>query len=81
MRAKDIKIGEFYRLKSSPNYGYIKALVVIPPKSKIVGFYRIPEQISKLPFITVKCEHVINKKDDIGYIRYFRPIDMIKDGE
>ena len=81
MRAKDIKVGEFYRLKSAPEYGYIRPILIIPKKSKTVGFESIPEEISKLPYITVKCEHTLRKSDMFGLIRYFKPVDIIKDGE
>jgi hypothetical protein len=32
MRTQDIKIGEYYRLINSPNYGYAKAIRVLKPK-------------------------------------------------
>jgi hypothetical protein len=68
MRPQDIIIGTFYRLRSSPNYGYVKALEVIPPKTGVnTHGYKI-----------VKCEHSVCKGNSI-FIRYFRPVDMIKD--
>lgn len=69
MRPQDITIGTFYRLRSSPYYGYVKALEVIPPKTGVnTHGYKI-----------VKCEHSVGKVDTFGFIRYFRPVDMIKD--
>jgi len=80
MRAQDIKIGEWYRLKSSPTYGYIKALIVIPSKSTVIGCERIHPEISKLSYITVKCLHSINMDDRFCLIKYFRPRDILQKG-
>jgi hypothetical protein len=66
MRIKDIVIGKTYRLKSSPSYGYLKALEIIPPR----------QHIKHNNFVVIKCEHTVNKNDTIGFIRYFRPINI-----
>lgn len=69
MRPQDIIIGETYRLRSNPNYSYVKALEVIAGRTGVnIHGYKI-----------VKCEHTISKDDSFGLIRYFRPIDMVKD--
>lgn len=66
MRPQDIKIGEYYRLKTSPNFGYVKALEILRPKAgKNVKSY-----------IIVECEHVSRKDDMYGFIRCFRPRDL-----
>jgi len=68
MNSKDIKIGESYRLKSTPNYGWVKILEVIPPnKGK-----------DRISFYTVKCEHTVNKNDTVGFIRLFRLSEILK---
>lgn len=69
MRVKDIEIGEYYRLKTSPTYGYVKALEVIQPKSGI----------NTTRNILVKCEHVVYKSDKVGFIRYFKVSEIIKE--
>ncbi len=69
MRPQDIKIGEYYRFREHPHYSYAKAIEVIPSKTGInTKTYKI-----------VKCEHVVNKNDNMGFVRYFRPIDLIKE--
>lgn len=68
MRARDIVLGESYRLKKSPDYGYIKALEIIPAK----------QGINSTNYIAVKCEHTVNKNDTLGFIRYFKPSSIIK---
>lgn len=68
MRAKDIKIGKTYRLKSSPSYGYIKAVEVLPPKTR--------ENIKNC--ILVKFIHSCNDDFRFGAMRYFKPVDVIE---
>lgn len=68
MRPQDIKIGETYRLRSSPRYGFVKALQVLKAK----------EHPNTHSYAVVKCEHTVNRSEEFGYTRYFRPVDMIK---
>ena len=68
MRPQDIVIGEDYRLKSTPNYSYAKALKLLRP-----GEVGNPKK-----YIIVKCEHTIDKDGKFGFIRHFRPCDLIK---
>lgn len=68
MRPQDIKIGEYYRLKSSPDYGFVKAIEIISAKDK-----RNPTTRK-----IVKCEHTVHKNDNYGFMRYFEPSDLIK---
>jgi hypothetical protein len=80
MRAKDIKQNEVYRLKSSPNYGYVKVLCVLNPKQCLVykdfrGFYQ--NDTNPQNYILVKCIHSCNKDFSFGLIKWFRPIDII----
>jgi hypothetical protein len=70
MRPQDIEIGVFYRFKAHPGYSYAKAIEVLRPKQGVnTNRYKV-----------VKCEHVISKKDTMGFIRYFRPSDLVKEG-
>jgi len=69
MRPREILIGNFYRLKSSSNYGYLKAILVLNPKIRK----------NTNTFKVVECEHTVNKSDKFGFIRLFRLCDMIKD--
>ncbi|MFA6066920.1 MAG: hypothetical protein WC707_07090 [Candidatus Babeliaceae bacterium] len=68
MIAKDIVIGEFYRFKDHPNYSYAKAIKVLPPKKG--------ENTNN--YIVVKCEHVVNKDDYFGFVRHFKPVDLVR---
>jgi len=69
MRPQDIVIGVQYRLRSNPSYSYLKALEVIPPRTGV----------NKHGYKIVKCEHTVDRNDTVGFIRYFRPVDMVKD--
>ena len=68
MRACDIQIGEYYRLKDSPDYGYIKPLRVLAKD----------DDENPKDYIIVRCEHTVSKNDSFGFNRYFRPRDIIK---
>ena len=69
IRSKDIIIGNFYRLKKSPDYGYIKAIQLFKPRE-------YEDDINK--FI-VKGEHTVNKNDLFGFIRYFTLSELMED--
>jgi len=71
MRSKDIKIGEWYRLKSSPDYGYVKVDKIYPKNTLVKG--------RRFPFITIEVHHVVRKSDNVGFIRIFRLDAIIKD--
>jgi hypothetical protein len=69
MRPQDIVIGTLYRFRTHPNYSYAKALEVIPAKTGVnTNSYKV-----------VKCEHTVSRNDTFGFIRYFRPCDLVKD--
>jgi hypothetical protein len=71
MKNKGFKIGDICRLYSTPNYGYVKIINFIPPKTGI----------NKKTYTIVKCEHTIYKNDNFGFIRYFRLCDLLKDNK
>jgi hypothetical protein len=68
MRPQDIKIGEYYRHKSTPNYGWAKTIKVLKPH----------EGKNILNHIIVECEWTVSKGDLFGLIKYFKPSDLIK---
>jgi len=68
MRPQDIKIGELYRLRTSPNYGYILAEKILKGK----------QDENTNSYSVVKCKHSTDKNFDFCFIRYFRPCDLIK---
>ena len=68
VRPNDIVIGESYRFKEHPNYSWAKAIKVLKPK----------QDENTHSYIIVKCEHSINKNDNFGFIRYFKPMALIK---
>jgi hypothetical protein len=67
MRFQDIKIGETYRLRAHPNYGYIKAIEKLRPG----------QGANILKYCVIKCEHTVDKNGSFGFVRYFRPIDIL----
>ena len=69
MRAQDIIIGKTYRLKDTPDYSYIRPLQVL----------NIKEIDKTKNFLVVKCEHTVGRNDTAGFIRYFRPRDIIEE--
>ena len=71
MRPQDIIIGESYRFRAHPHYGYAKAIQVLKGK----------EAENTNTYAVVKCEHTVYKNDDFGFTRYFRPSDLIKEVE
>ena len=81
MKSKDIKIGEYYRLKSSPDFGYIKPIEILRPGTWQMKQFANERGIKPFRCIAVKCEHVIDKNitfPSTGFIRYFRAEDIIR---
>ena len=68
MLPKDIVIGNYYRHITSPDYAWAKAVEILKPK-------RAPNTHN---YIIVKCEWTVEKNQNIGLIKYFRPCDLIK---
>jgi len=68
MRVQDIKLGEYYRHKTSPQYGWAKALKILKPK----------EGVNTNTYSVVQCEWGTDKSGVFGLIKYFRPSDLIK---
>jgi len=67
MRPQDIKIGEYYRHRTSTNYAYAKAVRVLKAK----------EAENTNSYAVVKCEWSVDKDDKFWLIKYFRPCDLI----
>lgn len=67
MRAQDIVIGESYRHKTTPDYGWAKVVTVLRPK----------EGDNTTTRIVVKCEWSIDKNGTFGLIKYFNPADLV----
>lgn len=66
-----VMIGKYYRLRTSPSYGYLKVIEKIKPGTPVEG--------KKYTHWLIKCEHTVNKEDTCGFIRYFRVDDMVED--
>ncbi|MCK4422680.1 MAG: hypothetical protein KAV18_01260 [Candidatus Omnitrophica bacterium] len=66
MRPQDIVIGKSYRLKDSPDYGYIKVVELLKPR----------QGVNKHNYFIVKSEHSVRENDTMGFVRYFRPRDL-----
>lgn len=69
MRTQDIEIGKSYRLRSHPNYSFAKAVKILKPK----------QEENTNTYIVVKCELTVGKNDSFGFIKYFRPFDLVKE--
>ena len=69
MRLQDIEKGQYYKLKGTDGYGWVKVVEVYKK-----GQWDSPDKSKSL----VKCEHTVNKGDTFGFVRYFRPMDLIK---
>lgn len=68
MNSKTIKIGEYYRHRNTPNYGWAKALEVIKPHTGV----------NTHGYLIVECEWTLSQNDSFGIIKYFKPSDLIK---
>ena len=64
---KNIVIGNYYRLSSTPNYGWAKVLSILPAHTGR----------NKTNYLVAKCEWTIEKNDSFGLIKYFRLSDLI----
>jgi hypothetical protein len=78
VNAAKIEIGKFYRLKDTPNYTYIKPLEIIKPGTWQMKELAKSKDIKPFKFIVVKCEHIVYKDAAMGFIRYFKPADIIE---
>jgi hypothetical protein len=80
VNANKIEIGKFYQLKDSLGYKtYVKPVEIIRPGTWQMKEMAKSQKIKPFKFIVVKCEHSINKDDKIGFIRYFRPVNIIEE--
>ena len=82
MRVQDIKIGEYYRIASSPNYGWIKPFKIVPAgevitRTNIAGNL----ELHKFPYAVVECEHSVSKDDTLAIHRTLKAKDIIRDGD
>jgi hypothetical protein len=68
MRPQDIKIGEYYRHRQLPPNGRAKALEILKPG-----------MLKNIRAVFVKCEWSVNKDDNLRFIKYFRPRDLVKE--
>lgn len=79
IRVQDIKVGEHYRLTSTKGcgeynsgyYGWVKVLEVFKK-----GQYNNPDTQKRS---VIKCEHTVDKNSAYGFIRYFRPSELVKE--
>ena len=66
MNSKNVVIGNYYRHKDTPNYGWAKVLEIIKPHSGVHGY------------LIAKCEWSLGKDDLSGMIKYFKLSDLIE---
>lgn len=67
MKAKDIVIGEYYKHRTSSK-PFAKAIKILNPR----------QDENTNNYVVVKCEWVMSKDDKCGFIKYFRPMDLVK---
>jgi hypothetical protein len=80
MRVQDIVIGETYRHRDNPAYGYAKALKIIRPMAQYKQKYAgLTEEEKAVKTVCVRCEWTLSKNDSFGLIKHFRPCDLVKD--
>ena len=79
MIPKKIVLGNCYRLRSSPDYGYVRPVKVIKPGTYEMKELAKREDVEPFRYVVVECEHVINKNDTHGLVRYFRPVDILEE--
>lgn len=81
MRTQDIVIGETYRHRGSPDYCYAKALKIIRPMAKFKQRYAFgfTDEEKSAKCVCVKCEWTLDKNGASGFIKYFRPCDLVKE--
>jgi hypothetical protein len=66
MRVKDIVLGEYYRYKGN-NYAWAKPVRILKPH----------EDVNVNDFIVVKCEWTTSKNATFGFIKYFKPSELV----
>jgi hypothetical protein len=81
MRTQDIVIGETYRHRSDTSIGYAKAIKIIKPMAKFKQKYAydLTEEEKSVKSVCVKCEWTLYKNDAFGFIKYFRPCDLVRE--
>ena len=67
MNSKNVIIGNYYRLKSTPDYGWAKVLSVLPPR----------KGLNTHGYWVAKCEWSLEKGDSIGLINHFRLSELL----
>lgn len=68
MRPQDIRIGEYYRHKDNPNYGWAKPIELLKPGK---GANTTTKTV-------VKCEWSLDKNPTVGLIKYFAPANLVR---
>ena len=66
MRVCDIEVNGIYRLKSSPDYGFIKVLSIV--------------KLNREPY-RIRCIHSTSKDFSFGINRIFLAKEIIKQGD
>ena len=67
MKSKNVVIGDYYRHRGTPKYGWARVLFVLTPHTG-VNIHR---------YLVVKCEWTLEKGDSFGLIKYFKLSDLI----
>lgn len=71
MNFKQVKVGSVYRLKSSPDYGFVKVVELFKSGS------RITPDSKRMRCHIVKCCHSTNTDFICGFVRYFKLSELL----
>jgi len=64
---KSVIVGNYYRLRSTPHYGWAKVLAVLKPYWGV--------NIHSYPI--AQCEWTVDKDASFGLIKYFKVTDLV----
>lgn len=71
MNSKQVKVGSVYRLKSSPDYGFVKVVEIFKPMS------RITPDLKRMDCYIVKCLHSPYRNFTCEFVLYFKLVDIL----
>ena len=68
MNSKNVVIGNHYRHRLTPKYGWARVLSVLPPR----------KGLNTHGYLVAKCEWSVDKNASFGLIKYFKLSDLIE---
>ena len=68
MNSKNAIIGDYYRHRNTPKYGWAKILSILQPH----------KGLNTHGYLIAKCGWSVDKNATFGFIKYFKLSDLIK---